>query len=863
MNDTQRWTPILFVTASGLSAIALLAPPATTTVSQDERQSAPLALSAAARNRFDVMESAFCSGCHPAIYAEHEQSTHGRAFTDAEVRLATARFAHQDCIICHTPRPIFETGVGQNPMRRHYGLHEGITCMSCHWRPEYDYGNFVGGDQCRNAFHSEVGSVEACASCHRNHGTPYQWERSPIGKAKNRKCMDCHMEWVERPVAVGAPMRDVRTHTFPGSRSESQVRRAYRYEAQIEGNVVNVTVTNRGAGHNFPTELKQRSVESLVIVRDAAGEEVARSRMVFRDPYKRPYGLHLPVNTQIPSGESRTHRVPIGVETGTVECQLFFKQYFPIDDYHDDLARLLESRLLPFSGIDPSDEPVESAAEIEAEAPQGLTPEVASVAQLVDFVRPKIDSVEIDVPKGDSPADIQALIELFQFPVPEGNKLARDRLVEIGEPAIPALIDALGSWDNKTYNQSMSVLERLGKRARGAIVAGLGDERLYVRLHSHELVKRLGWRGSDVKDALAAAIDSEPALGRASIAGVVGSLSLQSFGDRLLPMLSDEDPDVVRAASQALAVLQRHDAVPAMESALGAARFDETRRDIALSLALLSSPTGIPTLLEGLNHPDDLIRESFFEAFFAATGMHLGYDPLAPRPRRLDSISRLQSYWAEKGGPRELRAPDTEADPTAEAYAWTLVSKLGGSDYLKPSAEDIDIEEELVAMGKYAVPALIRGLKYPPGFAIKRSAICRALGRIGDRRAAPGLGAALRDPVLRVAAWAAWALEGAGDAASIPALRRYEQRLRTAVRTQTLPADFGPPDQALAQAARTRLLLGDNSARHTLAGLLLSADSFSRRIAFDALGRRFEETYGYDPDADEATRREAAARWME
>jgi hypothetical protein len=52
--------------------------------------------------------------------------------------------------------------------------------------------------------------------------------------------------------------------------------------------------------------------------------------------------------------------------------------------------------------------------------------------------------------------------------------------------------------------------------------------------------------------------------------------------------------------------------------------------------------------------------------------------------------------------------------------------------------KDASMEEELVAMGKYAVPALVRGLKYPPGFADKRAALCRILGRIGDQRAAPG-----------------------------------------------------------------------------------------------------------------------------
>ena len=117
------------------------------------------------------------------------------------------------------------------------------------------------------------------------------------------------------------------------------------FDARVEGNEVVVTIKNKGAGHNFPTELKQRSVESLVLIKDVDGREVARSRMVFRDPYKRPYGLELPVNTQIPSGQTRTHRVPIGVADGTVETKLFFKLYFPIDDYHSDLSRVLESRI--------------------------------------------------------------------------------------------------------------------------------------------------------------------------------------------------------------------------------------------------------------------------------------------------------------------------------------------------------------------------------------------------------------------------------------------------------------------------------------------------------------------------------------
>ncbi|MDP6928498.1 MAG: cytochrome c3 family protein, partial [Planctomycetota bacterium] len=266
----------------------------------------------------EVMRSGFCARCHPVIYAEHEQNTHGRAFTDAEVRLATGRFSHGDCIICHTPRPIFETGIGMNPIRRHHGLEDGNSCMTCHWQAGYDYGGFDGGAECKQAFDPRVGQVEACASCHRNHGTPYQWELAEHGKAKGKTCISCHMSKETRPVAVGMEPRRVRSHVFPGGRSPRQLRRAYRHSAEIDGSEVVVKIENSGVGHNFPTELKQRSLESLVVVRDESGKETARSRMVFRDPYKRPYGLKLPVNTQIPSGQTAEHRVPINIADGTV-----------------------------------------------------------------------------------------------------------------------------------------------------------------------------------------------------------------------------------------------------------------------------------------------------------------------------------------------------------------------------------------------------------------------------------------------------------------------------------------------------------------------------------------------------------------
>ena len=818
------------------------------------------------RHEQEVMKSSFCADCHPAIYAEHEQSTHGRAFTDEEVRLATGRFDHGECIVCHTPRPIFETGIGMNPKRRHHGLEEGNTCMTCHWKKDYDYGTFHGGDECTEAFDPRVGQVEACASCHRNHGTPYQWEISPLGKEAGRACIDCHMEVEFRPVAVGEEPRYVTTHSFPGSRSEDQLKKAYRYEPTIEGNEVVVRVTNKGTGHNFPTELKQRSVESLIVVRDADGKEISRSRMVFRDPYKRPYGLRLPVNTQIPSGQTAEHRVPLHVADGTVECELHFKLYFPIQDNHPDLARRLEVRKLVFHDVTPSDEPVVSAPEVQVVTPDSIPVSQASPAQLVDlvdYVRKHVkDSTEVTIPAGETAEEIQTLVELFQYPVPEANRRARARLAEVGPPAVPALIEGLGSWDNKTYHQSMTVLQKIGVPAIDPLVQALTNEELYVRLHGREVLVRMSGRLPEVQahpdlyQRLLDGLSSDLAIDRASAATALGEIGYEASAEALQNALNDRDPDVVRAAAFGLARLGDTDALPAIRAAYDRFVFPETQRDLATALARLGSHEGPALLLRGLDHDDDLLREDFFEAFFAVTGIHLGYDPLEARHERLNAIASLQAFWAREGNTVTL-LPYEPVDPGLEGELWSAIKLLGDGQ------EDEKLFQKLLDAGDDAVPSLVKALKYPAGFDQKRAMVCELLGRIGNPKAVPALIMTLRDPVIRVASWAAWALEAIGDREALDAVQRYERRILTQAAAGTLSNSAGSADALLATSTRVRFSLGEESALQDLVKHLLSEDPAARRIAIDALSSIFGFDLDYDPEGSREERRRAAAEWVE
>jgi HEAT repeat protein len=801
-----------------------------------------------------VRRADFCARCHPEATAEHRLNTHGRAFTDPEVRLATAHFSIEGCIACHTPRPVFETGIGMNPIKRLSHLEEGNDCLSCHARDRFDFSTFEGGtEECKAAFDERVGTVEACASCHRNHGTPYQWENAEHGNLAGNTCVDCHMPEVTRPVAVGMPPRLTRRHTFFASRSESQLRRAYSYRARIDRNEVVVTIENAGAGHNFPTELKQRSVESLVIIRDIEGNEVARSRQLHRDPYKRPYGLTLPVNTQIPSGESREHRVPIPIANGSVETTLYYKLYYPIEDEHPSMTRVLETRSLPFAEIEPSTRPIESEPELHANLPEALPVEAASPGNLADFARPKIGKVDVTVPDGSHEGDIAKLIALFQFPVPQANREAQDVLVKLGAPAVPALIEALGSWDNKTWKQAQITLPRIGTPARSAVVAAIAHENLYARLHANEILTKFVPLGPDQAAAIAnlrAQLRAPGGLDRASAAITLAALGAQDAVADIRPLLDDLDFDVAAGAARALGMLDDKESAPALASTLErVSPTVETGRDVAWALCAVGDLRGVSYLLDGLNQKDDLVRESIFEAYLDVTGKPLAYSPMLEEDRRLEELARLRNWWAEQGSKSDLRRPRAMAIPPAlRAEVDKLVRDLGGNDVQGSTPEkDEQMIARLTEIGSVATPQLAEALKWPPGFAEKRAGILRVLAANPDVDALPALIEASRDPVVSVALWAVSAIENLRDPNGLRAVQDFARRFEQLAVTRRVPSSVGHPDDVRALVARARVKLGDSVAAHELLALCLSHQPSARQAAEDALAEAFGTPSANEP----------------
>jgi len=77
-----------------------------------------------------------------------------------------------------------------------------------------------------------------------------------------------------------------------------------------------------------------------------------------------------------------------------------------------------------------------------------------------------------------------------------------------------------------------------------------------------------------------------------------------------------------------------------------------SRRDLASALAAVGNASGVPILLAGLDHPDDVIRRTFFDAFFSRNGLYLSYDPDAPRRDRLDGIAVRSPRGNRRAGRR-------------------------------------------------------------------------------------------------------------------------------------------------------------------------------------------------------------------
>ena len=285
--------------------------------------------------------SAQCKTCHEALYDEWNGSHHQIAFTNPEVRQLSDDFRKEECMDCHLPRPLAVTGFGKRTLPRRTHFDEGVSCITCHLGPD---GGILGRNDrpevpCKPKASTQFLAVDACASCHNQHGTSDQFRASHFAQQGN-DCSTCHMPQVERFRKDGSK-RMGRKHAWAGCHDVDTLKSASKFTAVKDGDSLVLTLENVGAGHNFPTEERHRAVYMMYRFvmadqqggapegADSANAEWQRAYR-FRQPYRdetEPInaGNESGENTQLPSGTKKSVRIPIPAGAKLAETRLWYR----------------------------------------------------------------------------------------------------------------------------------------------------------------------------------------------------------------------------------------------------------------------------------------------------------------------------------------------------------------------------------------------------------------------------------------------------------------------------------------------------------------------------------------------------------
>lgn len=267
-----------------------------------------------------TFSAAQCGACHPDIAREWAASTHAHAWTDRQFQAERAKDPPVAwlCDNCHTPlgrqqpERTVSTGDPRSPLRAANPSFEpslqpeGITCLTCHWRPEGIAG-LHANPASPHAVVVDPGlrSERTCTVCHQavaqvgdtlvcSFNTGEEWRSAAPGKT----CPECHMQRITRPVAVGGPPREGGRHLWPGGLVPKEpftpeeaalfadwkpgVALSIGPPGQGTGTpgaqvVVPIHLRHQGAGHRVPTGDPERYLQLEVVATDATGAELART----------------------------------------------------------------------------------------------------------------------------------------------------------------------------------------------------------------------------------------------------------------------------------------------------------------------------------------------------------------------------------------------------------------------------------------------------------------------------------------------------------------------------------------------------------------------------------------------------------
>jgi len=299
-----------------------------------------------------------CGACHPEIQAEWQLSTHALAWVDAQFQAEITKSGNRWlCLNCHTPlrvqqdywavglqgedveSPVLVEAPSYDPALRE----QGITCAACHVRDGVVHGPGLPDSTSPHpvAADEDFQGDGICTRCHQavamypgkqficTFDTGKEWAAGPYA-AEGRGCKDCHMPRVDRPAAVGGPVRSVARHWWRGAGIPKLAGVQPPLEANPPGLDVEATwgtealslrLTNARAGHLLPTGDPERRVRVEVQALDAQGSVLAEAWSVqFGQAWEwwpTPRKLS---DDRLAPRESRSYQVPL--PAGTVSARV-------------------------------------------------------------------------------------------------------------------------------------------------------------------------------------------------------------------------------------------------------------------------------------------------------------------------------------------------------------------------------------------------------------------------------------------------------------------------------------------------------------------------------------------------------------
>ncbi len=231
------------------------------------------------------LDPAACGQCHRPQFEDWQQSLHSQTMGAGvlwQFRLMSQQDANQ-CMNCHAPLAeqkalmAIEHGWSGAPAQPPPDYvpdalgHGGLVCAACHVRAHERFGPPAETSTKMSAPHGGFTPSAAfedsrfCASCHQfpddgprtagklREDTWRQWQASAFAE-RGETCQSCHMP--------------DRRHQWQGIHAPHMVEQALTPTLAVTAEQVTATLTNTGAGHDFPTYMVPKVTAQLVWIGD-------------------------------------------------------------------------------------------------------------------------------------------------------------------------------------------------------------------------------------------------------------------------------------------------------------------------------------------------------------------------------------------------------------------------------------------------------------------------------------------------------------------------------------------------------------------------------------------------------------------